>query len=476
MLELFKSKVPQKDRIPVPQKIAYGLGGPVEGTATWIPQANLTPVFNIGLGMSPAMLGVILMVWRAWDAFADPIMGNISDNARTRWGRRKPFIIAGAILTGLTLPLMWWMPQGLSDAWMFTWLLGAGILFYTCFTIWAMPYYSLQLEMTPDYDERTNITAYRAFAQQVLALIAGWILASAAHPIFRDTPSSLPDLPNGMRYISIALGIATIVLGVLPGWFVKERYYEKETSHQPRQKLWSSIKQTLSTRPFLWVILIVITNTFGFGLVSTLGFYVNAYYVCQGDVALAAKIGGVKSTLLFAPNLIAIPLCTWLANRYGKKFLLYLTASSGVAWTLSIYFFYTPAHPWLQIIPSLMIGPLSMGLWLIVPAMQADVADYDELHTGQRREGSFSAVFSWTSKASATVTSGLSGLVLVWTGFHIDQGANQSAAVLANLKNFYIWIPIGFLIIAFFAIQRYTLTRERMADIRKELEARRGEI
>ena len=472
----FASKIPAKDRVPFLQKLAYGLGGPIEGTAVWVPQSNLTPVFNIGLGMNPALLGLILMIWRGWDCFADPIVGNISDNARTPWGRRKPLIVAGAVLTALTLPLMWWAPHGLGQTQLFYWLLVSGLLFYSFFPIWGMPYYSLAMEMTPDYDERTNITAYRCYAQQFFGLFSAWILAFAASPAFSLLHENKPDLVNGMRYVSLVLAVITIVLGVLPGIFVKERYYAKETSKQAKEPLLRGIKQTLSTRPFLWLLTIVTCGTFGFGLVGILGFYVNAYYVCKGDIALAAEIQGVKSTLLFLPNLLTIPFCTWLTSKYGKKFLLYVTAASGLAGNLSILVFYTPTHPWLQIIPALLLAPMSQGPWLILPAMQADVADYDELFTQQRREGSFSAIFSWTLKAMGTIVNGLSGLVLVWTGFAIANGAHQPQSVLDNLRYYYVWIPVVFLLLYVYAISRYELTRERMREIRAELESRRGVI
>lgn len=475
-MRVFRSRVPEKDRVPFWQKVAYGLGGPVEGTAIWIPQGNLTPVFNIALGMNPALLGIVLMLWRIYDAVADQVMGNISDNARTRWGRRRPFIVAGAVLTGLTMPLIWWMPAGLAEWQMFAWLLMGGLVFYTCFSIWAMPYYSLQLEMSPDYNERTNITAYRAYAQQLLQVAASWVLALVSLPVFSRLPDAQPDLVNGMRYVSIGLGALTIVLGVLPGLFVKERYYEKETSKQAKQPLVKGLKQTLSTRPFLWIILIVFTKTFGVGLVATIGFYLNAYYACRGDLVLATTISGVIGTVLFAPNLLSIPLCTWIANRWDKRTLLYVTVVSGILGSLSVYLFVTPVNPWLQLIPALLTGPIGIGLWLVVPSMQADVADYDELMTGIRREGSFSAVFSWTFKASSALTGGLSGIILVWTGFAIHQGADQAPHVLTNLKLFYIWIPIVFLVFCLFAINRYPLTRLRMAEIRSELERRRGAI
>jgi GPH family glycoside/pentoside/hexuronide:cation symporter len=467
--------VAARDRVPFWQKVAYGLGGPVEMTATWIPQQNLTPVFNIALGMDPALLGVVLMLWRIWDAVSDQVMGNISDNARTRWGRRRPFIVVGGILTALTLPIVWWMPHGLNTWEMFAWLLVGGFVFYTSFSIWAMPYYSLQLEMSPDYNERTNITAYRAYPQQFAQVGVGWALALAALPIFSHLPSGKPDLANGMRYLSLGLAAITLMLALLPGLFVRERYYE-ETRKQMRQPFWNGLKQTLSTRPFLWILCIAFTKVFGFSLVGTLGFYLNAYYVCRGDLTLATTISGVIATVLFAPNLVAIPICTWIAARWDKQTLLYVIALSGIAGSLSGYVLITPAHPWLQVIPSILMGPLGLGLWLVVPSMQADVADYDEMMGGSRREGSFSAVFSWTFKAAAALTGALSGILLTLTGFRIEAGAAQSPQVLENLKLCYIWLPVIFLLICLFAISRYPLTRSRMRDIRARLEERRGMI
>jgi GPH family glycoside/pentoside/hexuronide:cation symporter len=475
-LNFVQSNIPDKDRVPFWQKVAYGLGGPVEMTATGIPQQNLTAVFNIAMGMNPAMLGLVLMLWRVWDAVSDQVMGNISDNARTHWGRRRPFIVVGAILTGLTMPVIWWMPHGIQEWMMFAWLLLGGFAFYTCFSIWAMPYYSLQLEMTPDYNERTNTTAYRAYAQQIAQLAAGWILALAALPIFSRLPGGKPDLGNGMRYISLGLAIVTIVLGVLPGIFVKERYYATETSKQAKEPLLRGLKQTLSTMPFLWILCIVFTKTFGFALVGTLGFYLNAYYVCRGNLFLATTISGAIGTSLFAPNLLAIPLCTWIANHWDKRTLLYVIATSGLVGSLSVYLFVTPVHPWLQVIPPLFMGPLGIGLWLIIPSMQADVVDYDELMEGKRREGSFSAVFSWIFKATSALAGGLSGMLLILTGFNINAGANQPPHVLENLKLFYIWVPVIFLVFCLFAIGHYPLTRDRMREIRSQLEARRGII
>ncbi len=470
------SKVPEKDRVPFWQKLAYGLGGPVEGTAIWIPQANLMPVFNVALGMNPAVLGMILMLWRAWDGCADLVMGNLSDNARTPWGRRRPFIVLGAILTALFMPAIWWMPSTLGDSGKFFWLLLSGIVFYSCYTVWAMPYYSLQLEMTPDYNERTNVTAYRAFVQQLINLAAGWILAWAASPMFSRLPGGKADLANGMRYISLVLALVTLVFGVLPGLFVVERYYEKDARKQPREGLWAGLRQTLSTRPFLCIVAIVLTKTFGLGSVNALGFYINSYYVCRGDLVKATIISGMISSLLFAPNLLAIPFCTWLANRFGKQRLLYFTVGSAILGLLSMFICVTPAHPWWQLIPPLLIGPTGIGLWLVVPSMQADVADYDEpAHRPAARRQLFRRFLmdvQGLQRPDRRHRRGDGGLDRLRRQPRCGAGAERATAHEMVLHR----RPSSFSGRLLVAIRFYDLNKARMQQIRLELEARRGSL
>ncbi len=467
--------MPPKDRVPFGQKLAYGAGNCVEQLTVWVPMSVFTPVFNIGLGMNPALLGLVMAVWRAFDAIIDPVMGNISDNTRTRWGRRRPYIVIGSILTGLIFPLMWWAPRGASGDFLFWWLLVGGILLYTAFTIWAMPYYSLQLEMTPDYNERTNVSAYRMFFTTIIGLVAGWVLALASSSHFADAAGN-PDLVNGMRWISIGIGAAIIGVGILPGLFTKERYYAMEAAQQEKQNLFKSLKLTLSTRPFLTLIVVAITQIFGMGIVGTLGFYLNAYYICGGDVALAAKVGGVIQTAMILPGLLAIPFCSWFSAKYGKRKMLYLVTAFSIVGYLSCYLFFRPGHPWLQIVPALLKGVISVGLWMVLPSMLADIADFDEVRSHARREGSFSSVFSWSTKMAWTVNTALSGAILVWTGFHVEAGGEQPARVLHAMLHCYILLPVAALGICLFAISRYPLSKDKVAAIRKLLEDRRGSI
>jgi GPH family glycoside/pentoside/hexuronide:cation symporter len=464
--------------VPLPQKVAYGIGGMTENLANSLTQQMINPVFNIGLGISPTVLGVVLMIYRLWDAFADVFMGNLSDNTRSRWGRRRPFLVVGGLLTGLTFPLIWQARPEWSDTLTIGWALGAGLVFYSAFSIWAMPYYSLGMEMTPDYDERTRVVAQRAFFSKFVGLVSGWLMTLISLPLFAGlTAEGKPDLVAGMRNAGWIIGGVILLVAILPGLLVRERYYEKEVRRQPKVPLVKSFKETLRCRPFLLIIGIVVVQGLGYGVVGSLGLYLNIYYVFQGDVQAASLLEGFKSTACFLPGLLSVPFWTWASERFGKNATLAATLVIGMVANAAMFVCYTPEHPYLQIVPSLLMSAFGFGIWMIAPSMQADIVDHDELHTGERREGSFSAVFSWSLKLAGTLCAGISGLVIVWSGFDIAKyGDHQPPEVMLTMLSWYSFIPLFFCGVALVLLKFYPLDRARMHEIRARLEARRGRV
>lgn len=469
--------VAPQDRVPLSQKIAYGAGSMTEQFAGNITKQMFTPVFNIGLGISPAVIGVVLMVYRLWDAMTDPVLGNISDNARTRWGRRRPFIVVGGVLTGLCLPLLWQASPQWSQGAIVAWMIGAGILLYSVFTLWSMPYYSLGMELTPDYNERTRVLAWRAIFSKCTVIFGGWLLALAALPVFANPETGEPDLARGMRAMSWAMGGVILVVAILPGLFVKERYYGKEVKRQPRVGLWKGLRETFRCRPFQKVLGVYVCQTVGSSLVASLGLYLNIYYVCGGDVQKASIIQGVKSTVVFLPGLLSVPFWTWACEKIGKKGALRATILMGFGANILVWFCYTPAYPYLQIVPQIFLSAFGSAIWMIVPSMQADIVDHDELHTAERREGSFSSVFSWVSKLSMTFTTGVSGLIIVWCGFDVVKyGKDQPPEVLRSMLHWYVFFPMLFWAAALLILHFYPITAERAREIRRRLEERRGVV
>jgi len=474
-MNLPASTISPEDKIPPKQKIAYAAGGAVE----WFTGASIgalwMPVFNLGFGMSPALLGIVSAIHRIYDAFSDPIIGNISDNTRTRWGRRRPYIFVGSILTALVAPLLWRMPEGWSQTAMFAYLVLFGILLYTCTTIWAMSYNSLMLEMTPSYDERTRVAGYRTIAMKFGALLGTWILTFASSSWFADPQTGEADLVNGIQHISIWLSVGTIALGVLPAIFVKERYYAADASKQAKEPLLKGILDSLKLKP-LWMLTGIVTlQVFGNGLVGALGFYINLFYVNDGKLANAAFIEGLKGSTAFIVGLAAVPFWIWVCERLDKKWTLMIIIGSGfIAAALNLICI-RPDLPYLQIVPAVFYASVTASVWLILPSMMADVVDCDELRTHRRREGNINAIFSWFFKAGTTLSTAMSGFVLVWTGFDAAVGS-QPREVLDRMFLLYITVPSFFYSIALALLWFYPLTRKKSFELRAELEARRGKV
>lgn len=467
--------VATEDRVPLKQKLAYGLAGPVDIWSVWILVSIAYPLFNMELGLAPTKIAFILMALRLWDGVADPIMGWVSDKTRSRWGRRRPYIFLGAILTGLTFPLIWWFPAGLSEGQLMMWVIGFGIVFYTCFTVWAMPYQSLLMEMTPDYNERTRVAAVRGIMQSLASFVVGcsWWLALQ----FSDPATGEASTAYGMRIISLFIAVLIIVLGILPAIFVHERYYEHHVAqNSPAPGLLESFRKTLACRPFLILCAFTVLFLLGTSVYDSYGRYVGTYYVLGGDWKLSSLFQIYGTTIYMISSLLLIPIFRWLSERIGKIKCLAISVLLVLISGASTWFTNNPSYPYLMLVNTLCIGAGYAGLWLMIPSMQADVIDYDELKTGERREGSFAAVYSWVLKLSFCIGFMLSGPLLELTGFDATLSGPQPDSVLYNLRVGYVAIPVVTLVVALVLLRAFPITRAVALELRQSLEVRRGKV
>jgi len=164
-----------EDRIPMAYKLAYGSGAFVNNLLA-AASGGMMIVLNLGLGMSPALVGLLGALPRLTDALTDPLMGFISDHTHTRWGRRRPFIFAGALVAGLIFALLWQLPREQSETFYFVWFLAGSILFYLAYTVFATPWVALGYELTPDYHERTRLMGVQNFIGQLAYVVSPWFL------------------------------------------------------------------------------------------------------------------------------------------------------------------------------------------------------------------------------------------------------------------------------------------------------------
>jgi GPH family glycoside/pentoside/hexuronide:cation symporter len=465
-------------------------------------------VFNIFLGVNPILVGIAVVLNRVFDAVSDPLFGWLSDNTRTRFGRRRPYMLVGSVLAGLGLPLVVAVGPGWGYSHLFGhnisnyfwFMLGSSAVYLPLVSCFNMPYQSLGYELTPDYHERTSVFSYVNVIKTLpqLGLFFGGQFLTMSVWVGADR-SNLPDRlkllfstwsawgkapdgasPNillGAQVFCVLCGIIMMAAGLTSFALVRERYYGNVVaSKQAKISIMETLWQTLQCRPFRIQVLMNLAYGLGLSMVGTLGFYDTIYYVCQGDVSAGARWNlwmGIGGMVLGA---VGVPVFALLARRTGKRRALAVVFVSAITGFVASWWLYTPAVQWLQILSSGITAFVGSGFWTIWASMVADVVDYDELQNGRRREGSFAACNSWINKVGMALGAGASFGLLGWVGFDSKLGGHQAEHTLFMIRFLFAAIPIIGLVFALIALSRFPLTQARMAEIRAQLEVRRGKV
>ncbi len=482
-----------EDRIPFALKIAYGTGGFVNNLlADSIGRMSI--VLNLGFGMNPALVGLLGAIPRLTDALTDPLMGYISDNTRSRWGRRRPYIFVGAIAAGIIYMLLWQLPRDQSQSFYFTFFLVGSLIFYLAYTCFATPWVALGYELTPDYHERTRLMGVQNFIGYLAYMVTPWFLwAMQYEPLFED-------LAEGAAGLAIAIGVVSIVVGVLPALLLKERFEttpplttpstdaddparirsKYDTARRPSKNplienmidFFQGFVTTIRFRPFVKLCIATFLVFNGFILVSSFQSYVIIYYVFGGDQAKGAEYVGYFGTLSAAATFPVIALVTWLGTRVGKRRAFFVSTGVSIFGYGLKWFCYDPSNPILLLLPAPFVAFGLGGLFTLMGSMIADVVDLDELQTQQRREGMFGSIFWWVVKLGMAAALAGGGLLLNLTGFDVELGAQQAEQTTFLMRVFDVTVPMATSAIAIFTVWTYPITEARALEIRAELEAR----
>jgi GPH family glycoside/pentoside/hexuronide:cation symporter len=458
-----------KDRVPLGEKIAYGAGGASGALHTYADSGLLNPVFVVTCGISPAMMSLAALIYRLWDAVTDALMGWITDNTRTRWGRRKPYIVVGAFAMALSMPVIFFFDRSWSVSSITAWMIATSLLMFLFSTVWNIPYQCMLLEITPDSTERTNVAAWRAYFGKITTLVMAWVWYLTQLPVFNDAAGK-PDILLGARWVICVIAVGVIFLGLLP-LFAQQRTHHARKSGL-KLSLMENLRLTLTNRPFVILVLFSLLFTLGSQIKGGIDFYTRLYYVCGGDQKLASTISGFAGTIITFSGLAGIPVFQWVARKKGKIFALFLIMGIVFCASISTVFLYTPAMPYLSMLPGILIAPANTALWVLIPSMLGDVVDQDEVFTNERREGSFTSVYSWTYKLSLSSAAALSGPIVVLAGFDSSIGTHQPENVLFNMRVLLVVVPAIFIGASIWLLSRYPLTTKRIEEIRVKLQSR----
>jgi len=466
-------------KIPMMQKAAFGAGHLVN---------NLLPgalgVFSFFLltafGIDPALAGLLAAIPRFFDALSDPIMGFISDNTNSRWGRRRPYIMVGAILCGILFAIQWQMNEANGATYNFWYFLVFSVLFIFSNTIYSTPLIGLGYEMTSDYKERTRLMGFSQIIGQIAWMVVPWFWVLIANEKIYATQA------EGVRELSIIVGLSCAVLGMLPAIFcrgIDSEHIENraeisfKTIAENVTKLLRDMKNMTKNTPFMRLCGATFLVFNGFQMVASFSFFIIVFYMFKGNYADAGTLPAWFATVsAIMTAFLIIPVITYLANKYGKRKAFVISTGLSIIGYLLKWWGFNPAHPMMVFIPVPLMAFGLGGLFTLMMSMTADVCDLDELKNGMpRREGTFGAVYWWMIKLGQALALALGGLVLKIVGFE-PNAAIQTADTMHYLRLADVIIPSITSLLAIWIMWNYDLTEQKAKEIKAALVKRRGEL
>lgn len=458
------------------EKCGVGAGGLTIFLGNNSVHALSMPFYNMILGVPTGILGTAIMIPRIWDAFTDPLMGNISDNYKSKYGRRRPFIVLGAILMGLTFGSIWMVPTEWANGAKMAWFIVTNLLFYTAYTIFSVPFVSLTYEMSPDYDERTSVQGYVTFWSKTGELLYQAVIPLATVLV---TYKFATGQIQGVRIVTgVYAAVGMAVFGSLPAFFARERYYDISVKERGKEKFsfWKNAKQAFSNKPFLILCSLSVATMFAGMFASCMDYYLLVYYMFKGNIAEGSTWKLIVTIGYATMGFIGIPIVVGLCKKFTKlqalQFVYVLMIlNAGLRW-----FIFQPGNQYWIWLDPLTGGLFWVGVGTVMQAMMADVCDEDELKNQRRREGMFGAIFWWSTKMAIALSWAFAGVLLQWLGFDEALKAEQTSGTFLGMR---LSMCLGAAVPAlgcFIVMRFYPLTKKKAAENRKILEARRGKV
>jgi GPH family glycoside/pentoside/hexuronide:cation symporter len=469
------SKLGSTTQVSIRQKIAFGIG--MLANQMFPAAMNILMVVLIqDYGFSTLLWGILFFVPRIFDAFTDPIMGFISDNTRSIWGRRRQYVLLGALIMGVSFALLWqlYIENGLT--YNFIYFLMWSLVFYLGLTIFSVPYVAMGYEMSDDFHERTNIMAVAQSIGQWAWVIAPWFW------VVMYDDSWFGVATETTRTLGIWVAIICAFLAMVPALFIKSKSTKDDESLTPLtlRTIGGSLKQIIENFREAFKIEAfrkLCFSTFliynAFNVVAGFSFFIVVYYLFNGDAGAA----GLWPTLLgsagaLSTTFLVIPIVAKISSVMGKKKAFLISQGISVIGYLMLWFLFIPGKPYMFLfaLPFFSFGIGS--LFTLMMSMTSDIIDIDELNTGKRREGVFGAIYWWMVKFGFAIAGLLTGAIMAIVGF-VPDTVNSEASVM-GIRLFYSGLPILGTLGAMWIMRNYDHSEEKALKISAELKRRKS--
>lgn len=438
-------------KLPKRTKIFYGIGDLGNAVVNSAIQFFLMKFYTDGALILPALAGNALLIGKIWDAINDPLFGWLTDKTNSRFGKRRVFMIFGAIPLGIAIALLWFVPKA-DQIWTFVWIAVTFIVFDTLWTLTNVPYYALTSELTDDYDERSSLTTYR-MVMAVPAYLVGAALTPAIVGLFALQRT-------GYAFIGIIYGVLCAVALLISAAGFRER--KGQVINKPEASPFKSLFTALKNKPFVWLCGTYFIVNISFAFIKIL----MAYYI-EYQLLMKAETSLVMGLMLISVT-ASLPFWQWISRKIDKGPAYAFGMLIGGA-AVILTFFLPHESTGLIYVIAILAGVGFSAQWIFPWAMVADVADFDRLESGQQRSGMYYGIWGLATKISEALALAAVGWIL--TGFGYVPNVEQTPNALFGIRLFFGLIPAACIFVSLPLLFKYPITRKSHAEVRMKLEA-----
>ena len=413
------------------------------------------------VGIAAAWAGIAIMVGKVWDAVTDPMMGFLSDRTLSRWGRRRVYLLFGAIPMLLSMVFFFTSPSYLPESMHILWAIIALMLLNTASTVINVPYSSLTPELTDDYHEQSSLNGYR-FGCAVFGTIAG---AAAVQPLVQifARPQSVDPLldSRGFSMMGLILGAVMALVTLLTFLGTKEKKHTKEDL--PKESFLTTYFSVFKNKPYVILFLTYALHMTGISFLTTILSYYTENVLKRGDITTIAMVILLVTAMLF------IPVSVMVSKKIGKK-LTYQICFAILSSTCITLFFLGHILPLGFFYGILVYAGIGVGFSYVAPfAMVPDTIEYGAANLGQRTEGSYYGMWTFISKTGTALALFIAGLVLQMGGYisNAGEGAAQPTTVNTAIRIIIGPLPAIVLVGAIVMISFYPLNEKTHRELMK---------